>query len=925
MKIQNPKNRQGITLLFVISMIVLFLLMGTTFVVISNDYFKAARKRGQANLHEVDGSALVRQAFYEIVRGPSLKDQSSPLRGHDLLSDMYGYGIKAKVAIAPDVLNPIEAFIPATKNFNNPLRSGGQLFEIRLQNVKDGEEIDFATSLRIDNTVELSDKPGFYNNQILTFLNGPAKGVSSRIYDYQIGNSDEKTFVIFLDAWSDSFQKSELSKLKGSDVVINRLPFAGLGSGSILNNRSDNRSLGLNALKPNRVGETFEELTETANLNSNQFSSGGYLPQSAAAVESYDAPDFQNMFLSGYDSAGEIIPSFHRPFLVSLPNNNSNAGGSTNRHMFSAFDGANLDVDNDNDGTPDSIWMDTGMPAQSDREGRRFKPLVSYRVVDMDGRVNLNVAGNLANLKFGQAFSSEGYGPAEISLYPWLTQVEYRNLLRGDGVYPGRYGLWDDYPDPFDPLSPGPVPGRTGRDNWLADYKQFGYPSGNLPHPFIGNLFASSAFDGRGRFPVGTPDNSQFTDPNFNTFNNGLPVKNFSSLDLDFDGLNESPYESNFAPGQFSRWEVGDDDTPFLATELERVLRPYDVDSRIMNRRLHDLVPSLASSHRDAVTTDSYEVPMAAFFGVSDAGNWNGIVDVLRGKLTGGGTNAQKDPYVRFLLPPELMDGLKMDINRSLGNGVDNSVPPNGVIDEIAEANSEGLDLNNNYIPNDEQNARSQFARHLYILVLLACEDEFADNMLPVEDFRRSIAQWAINVVDFRDPDSIHTPFEFDLNPWNGWDVDGDLTTQEPDDRAVVWGAERPELLLTESFAHHDRRTEDLDAGGGKVEDGDDDDYDSRLIPQSSAFIEVYNPWTQDANNQVLPKELTNAGGDGVELQKRTPGADPVWRIGIKREEADDGFLRSIYFVNAAANPILISNGGEQFYSTLANDLPPLA
>ena len=59
MKIRNPKNRQGITLLFVISMIVLFLLMGTTFVVISNDYFKAARKRGQANLHEVDGSALV--------------------------------------------------------------------------------------------------------------------------------------------------------------------------------------------------------------------------------------------------------------------------------------------------------------------------------------------------------------------------------------------------------------------------------------------------------------------------------------------------------------------------------------------------------------------------------------------------------------------------------------------------------------------------------------------------------------------------------------------------------------------------------------------------------------------------------------------------------------------------------------------------
>ncbi|MDB2318746.1 hypothetical protein N9V88_04085 [bacterium] len=72
MKIRNPKNRQGITLLFVVSMIVLFLLMGTTFVVISNDYFKAARKRGQAKLHTVDHEAVIRRAFYDVVRGPSL-------------------------------------------------------------------------------------------------------------------------------------------------------------------------------------------------------------------------------------------------------------------------------------------------------------------------------------------------------------------------------------------------------------------------------------------------------------------------------------------------------------------------------------------------------------------------------------------------------------------------------------------------------------------------------------------------------------------------------------------------------------------------------------------------------------------------------------------------------------------------------------
>ena len=47
----------------------------------------------------------------------------------------------------------------------------------------------------------------------------------------------------------------------------------------------------------------------------------------------------------------------------------------------------------------------------------------------------------------------------------------------------------------------------------------------------------------------------------------------------------------------------------------------------------------------------------------------------------------------------------------------------------------------------------------------------------------RRIAQWAINVVDFRDPDSIMTPFEYDVNPFNanGWSVDGILGNNRDD------------------------------------------------------------------------------------------------------------------------------------------------
>ncbi|MCA9241018.1 MAG: hypothetical protein KDA37_12495, partial [Planctomycetales bacterium] len=199
----------------------------------------------------------------------------------------------------------------------------------------------------------------------------------------------------------------------------------------------------------------------------------------------------------------------------------------------------------------------------------------------------------------------------------------------------------------------------------------------------------------------------------------------------------------------------------------------------------------------------------------------------------------------------------------------------------------------------------------------------------------RRIAQWAINCADMRDPDAIMTPFEYDENPWDGWNVvdsgdpnnpsddlvyplDGEVATNEndrwvrevssagfsnpvrrlragvsaPDDnhvaaryqtRGVVWGTERPELLITETFAFHDRRVEDLEfedlsiTVDQQAENGDrvstqnktigfvptqqdqddgiraDTTLDQRLLPEGGAFVELYNPWSADGQ---LPAEL---------------------------------------------------------------------
>ena len=150
---------------------------------------------------------------------------------------------------------------------------------------------------------------------------------------------------------------------------------------------------------------------------------------------------------------------------------------------FQALMGANnvfpWDVDSDGDGRPDSIWVDLGLPIQTDESGRKFKPLFAILCTDMDGRLNLNAHGNqmqylaaAANnpiITSGPSNTSVGarglgFGPAEINLGSILPNVaQYRQLLMGipnqingryganttvgaPGIDPFSYSIFNDYP-----------------------------------------------------------------------------------------------------------------------------------------------------------------------------------------------------------------------------------------------------------------------------------------------------------------------------------------------------------------------------------------------------------------------------------------------------------------------------------------------
>ena len=177
------------------------------------------------------------------------------------------------------------------------------------------------------------------------------------------------------------------------------------------------------------------------------------------------------------------------------------------------------------------------------------------------------------------------------------------------------------------------------------------------------------------------------------------------------------------------------------------------------------------------------------------------LVDMLRYKLIaslGPGVTAatltaaqqtQINQQIAKMLPPEVVAGQRFDLNRPFGNGIDDDT--NGVIDEPNESGGELSTWGGAF---QLDSARPQQRRHLrysgcprpaQLCPLPVCDDDVAsgssvrmvDDEYPnnptaqYELTARRIAQWAVNVVDFRDPDSIMTPFEYDVNPFNGWSV----------------------------------------------------------------------------------------------------------------------------------------------------------
>ncbi|MEN6406974.1 MAG: hypothetical protein ABFC77_10945, partial [Thermoguttaceae bacterium] len=676
---------------------------------------------------------------------------------------------------------------------------------------------------------------------------------------------------------------------------------------------------------------------------------------------------------------------------------------------------------------------DLGMPVRATSDGRTYKPLFAILCVDLDGRLNVNAHGCLAQTDTanyttfqsptggtvaataGIVSRGQGFGPAEVNLTDLFGNSIYGRLLTGVTVgttsYQGRYGFTK-------------VPGDSSLDAYSVNrWFDYGLNYGGSRYWYYLTTPGSASIDDGGSY--GSPPD-MFGASAMGLDQAGRPVfggfyyQGDSSKYLGYgSGILNNPYEVNLNSSAKGLVSASSGNNLFGVGELERLLRPYDRDAASLPPRLAALTSTsgtapgesvlLALAKHGAVTTESWDVPCPNFAipwhvlagtvptssilydlqnGSADVQNWirswcpaHNAVDLLTAKYyamlraSGDLPDAAKSTTLSnvktiasTLLPPDLLSGLKMNINRPFGNGRDDD--GNGVIDDPVDSIEGGTaesvtvgtsssgtasatmhyDETGSTVATNPLRARQLEARYLYVLAMLLVDTEALKSELGAtatnDDVARYLAQWAVNVVDFKDRDSIMTPFIYNPTPFtsSGWDEATyhlGLPKADGSDTHVVWGCERPELLISETLAFHDRRTKDTNNETVDPSEGDGQDkpglttdgtlshpdnpkdgsFDQFYRPQGSLFVELYNPASRleprsgdlfTYENSKWKLLLTKIASDGTKYS-------PVWRMliayrftsdtlssGNEPQDPDDpanqpGIDREVYFVPLAS------------------------
>lgn len=1048
------KRRRGIVLLVVVSLLALFILMGVAYVIVashsktSGDMAQRVEEVGDPPMREME--LVLGQLLYDTLGRSSLRFHSllMDLYGGDAVFDNNADGnaddnTKIGTVVGPALGNQVFAFhvnVAALQANGGPLSPIPDYYSGRIMSFIEGNSAGYSGRiLRYDPSLALG--PQFtleldyssnrsYSSPTVNdhfYINGaPFNGVGAGYNRSTYEMDAEYAGADGMGSYGTANWVSLLPHFSGYDATGGTFPDGTLDAGGLDEtwDAVDFQNMALAMVPPTAAGGGVPVIPsfhrpELVNYwvplirSMSEFSSGpldAFDPNNNNPLVTAQLRNMLRTFIfrpmpwehpnfNGSNPQFDLV-SARQQAAINLANNGQPttepglSQETTNILLSRLINSGNLpiwDVDNDNDGIPESIWIDPGLPIITRPDGRRVKRLVAICVKDLDGRIDLNAHGNLAQATelttgmgdyvyradyqvpagFGLITAPAyiprgiGFGPAEVDFLHIFANdyTAYRNVLRG------RYTSNLTGPGPTTDTGVTATPGVPASRDTLSFVKHHGIPNN---------------YSGQYSWYASPPD----------VWGRGAIVLDYGGQPLtQFMGMNgemtDTPYEMSLS-GQESNG-----DSPYTLVELERMLCYHDADTATLPSRPLQLATDgsgtfyLASAaqgeidaseaRRNILSGRTSHIPAsvsiipresrsALYFAgepyndLNGNGRWNtgegytdingnmaydapqapagavSILDLYRQKLIAAGlTEPTLSSELKKIVPWEFTHGQKFDINRWLGDGFDGNGDgtPDDYIEATAPENawqapaaftgqvawhSNGMDVNSDNVVNniDRALARQLYARHLYCLAMVLIPPTF-DPPVPHESLSqiqrrqltvRRLAQWAINCVDFRDFDSIMTAFEYDMNPANGWQVDGNPATDgsatNPEriwdptsgsvidvitsERGLVWGMEYPDLLINETFATHDRRVKDTNQDNTAHDRNDtpnnDDDVDQFRVPQGSLFLELYCPRNRYNRNPLLPRELYDysvATNPRLQLGKLAPGGRPVWRMAISR------------------------------------------
>jgi hypothetical protein len=602
---------------------------------------------------------------------------------------------------------------------------------------------------------------------------------------------------------------------------------------------------------PERTGTPRANPSIPLNQTTNPFTGGFNAP--------YTYPDLNNMFLAAMRADGTILsPSFFRytdytKGFGSLDPKNSNwttpaqpwfrymtlrprpvdhATDASGKFLFPLPEDAGGDVKNltgfpsgvayDATGklvqvNNDSIWIDIGAPVMTTADGRKFKMLVAPLILDLDGRINLNVHGNVRGAGTTSA-SNLGIGRTEVNISKVMTAnaTEWTQLFLGNATnkVPGRYGP-NQHPDPTYALNPQTVPFCSPLDMDGCN-ETAGFVATTRP------VYAT--------YPPAAGLNSFYNFPYF------APMSGFGNGSNPGEWTNSPLFFNPFKP----RFGTAPDDLTFAWSEMEAILRHSGTNSPALTSNLQRLCPTnfgagaLAAKIRNMVTTHSFHLDRPAVmpwvWNPNDTANPTNIYQLVAPNVyptdqTGAGIaypppssrlpinpgtnppggsnfdpNTWRSAKVDFPTTRVLSAALnKVDLNRKLTDyphwlptqaigGWPNPTPIDPVADQAQLAQA--------------QNDRQQFANDIFAALLAAtgsgdptvvfatAPNETGAATTQTQQFQamRWLAQLSANIVDYIDDDDFNTVFLWYTDP----------TTKTP---FYVVGTEQPRLVINEAYA----------------------------------------------------------------------------------------------------------------------------